>query len=36
MRRVYVLSFAVVIGLVFGGIAFAQTKEDIQLHKACK
>ena len=36
MKRVYVLSLVMVICLVFAGMAFAQTKEDIHLHKACK
>jgi len=37
MKRMCVLlSFAMVICLVFTGMAFAQAKEDIHLHKACK
>jgi copper chaperone NosL len=36
MKRVYVLSLTMVICLVFTGMAFAQTKDDVTLHKACK
>jgi copper chaperone NosL len=36
MKRVHVLSLAMVICLIFTGMSFAQTKEDIHLHKACK
>jgi hypothetical protein len=34
MKRVYVLSLTMVICLVFTGMAFAQTKDDVTLHKA--
>jgi copper chaperone NosL len=35
MRKKDILSLAMVVCLVFGGIAFAQTRDDINLHKAC-
>ena len=36
MKRVYVLSLAMVLCLALAGMAHAQTKEDIAVHKACK
>ena len=36
MRTAYALHFVIAICIVFAGLAFAQTKEDIQLYKECK
>jgi copper chaperone NosL len=35
MRRMHVLKLIMVAGLMFVGTAFAQTKEDMGLHKTC-
>ena len=36
MKKMVVVSLVVAFCFIFGGMAFAQTKEDIQLHKACR
>jgi copper chaperone NosL len=35
MKKKYVLSFAMVVCFIFGGMVYAQTQDDIQLHKTC-
>jgi copper chaperone NosL len=36
MRKIYVLNLLTVVCLVLEGMAFAQTKDDINLHKQCR
>ena len=36
MKRRHVAHLALAVCLIFGGLLFAQTKEDIDLHKECK
>jgi copper chaperone NosL len=35
MKKTYFISFAVVACFIFGGMVYAQTQDDIQLHKSC-
>ena len=36
MKKMYILSFALVFCFIFGGMAYAQTNDDVNLHKACR
>jgi len=36
MKRVFVLNLVAVVCILFGGLVFAETQEDVQLHKQCR
>ena len=35
MKKTYFLGFVIVVCFIFGGMVYAQTQEDIHLHKTC-
>jgi nitrous oxide reductase accessory protein NosL len=36
MKKMYILNFVLVVCFIFGGMAYAQTNDDVNLHKACR